>query len=263
MLASPNTKGTDTGQLTRVGRFFVFRLQRQRRKASPVRHSYYPIALDLEDKPCLVVGGGTLATEKVEGLLRAGARVTVVDPSPTAELAELAAHREIVVHRRPYRRSDLDGIYLVYGATDDRAANAVVAGHAREAGILVNAVDDIPNCDFFAVAIVRRGDLQIAISTNGLSPAFARWMREFLDRTLPPRLGDVLAALADVRQEVRARGLVPPYHRWRAAIDDEVHVRLAAGELGGMRDRVLSKVTDDGAGERPEGAAVTTAAGHA
>jgi precorrin-2 dehydrogenase/sirohydrochlorin ferrochelatase len=192
----------------------------------PMTHSYYPIALDLHGKGCLVVGGGVIADGKLDALLAAGARVTVVSPVVLPRIAAFAAENRITLHRRPYRSSDIEGAFLVIAATDDRAANAEVAKDARAAGVLVNAVDDIPNCDFFAVALVRRGDLQLAISTNGRSPAFARWMREQLDATLPHEYGDLLAVLGEVRDTLKARGPIPEYEHWQAAIDDEVAVGL-------------------------------------
>ena len=227
---------------------------------------YYPVALDLKGKRCLVVGGGTIASDKVEGLRQAGAQVTVISPVALPGLAELAARGEIILHLRPYRREDLAGVYLAYGATDDRAVNAQVAADAREAGILVNAVDDIPNCDFFAVAVVRRGDLQIAVSTNGLSPAFARWMREYLEAWLPQEFGDLLAVLADVRREVKARGPIPAYEHWQAAITDEVLLRLRHDDRDGARERILEAVASaaDPAASRlvvAPSAAVATPAG--
>ncbi|MBV9280577.1 MAG: bifunctional precorrin-2 dehydrogenase/sirohydrochlorin ferrochelatase, partial [Chloroflexi bacterium] len=196
-------------------------------------------------------GGGTIATDKVEGLLRAGAEVVVVSPEVSPHLARLAAEDRIEIRRRPYRRDDLEGVYLAYGATDDRAANAEVTRHARAAGILVNAVDDIPNCDFFAVAVVRRGDLQVSISTNGKSPAFARWMREYLDASLPAELGDLLALLGDARRDLKARGSVPPYERWQAAIDDDVLDRLRRGDNAGARERILDVLASAEASSAP------------
>ena len=206
-------------------------------------HSYYPVALDLQGKRCLVVGGGTLATEKVEGLLLAGAVITVVSPAVTATIDYLAKGGEIALQRRSYDSSDLSGIYLAYGATEDRRENARVAADARRLGVIVNAVDDIPNCDFFAVSIVRRGDLQIAISTNGRSPAFARWMREYLDTWIPTAFGGVLDALGDVRQELKAQGTTPPYERWKAAIGEEIFSRLPRGITAGIRERVYAALT--------------------
>ena len=156
-------------------------------------HNYYPVALDLSNKNCLVVGGGVIAEGKLDALLMAGARVTVVGPEflPrvgtfaaagkslfTSALSTQRSRRRLSRHRR-HRRPP---------------ANAAIAVAARARSILVNAVDDIPYCDFFAMAIVRRGDLQLGISTNGHSPAFARWMRELLDETLPVEYGLLLAS---------------------------------------------------------------------
>ncbi len=214
-------------------------------------HCYYPMALDLKDKRCLVVGGGTVATDKVEGLLLAGAQVVVVSPSVTSKIGALAEAGDITLHLRPFQPDDLAGIYLAYGATDERETNAQVAAQARAAGILVNAVDDIPNCDFFAVSVVRRGDLQIAISTNGLSPAFARWMREYLEAWLPKEFGDLLAVLSDVRQEVKARGPIPAYEYWQAAITDEVLLRLRHDDHAGARDQILQAVAAAADGGEP------------
>lgn len=202
----------------------------------------YPIALDLQDRVCLVAGGGSLAAEKALGLHEAGARVTVVDPEPSDLLRSLAGVGTIALEKHPYGPGDLDGIYLAFGASEDRALNARVAADARARGVIVNAVDDIPNCDFFAVSIVRRGDLQIAISTGGTSPAFARWMREYLEERLPTEFGDLLGVLADARRTLGERGPVPPYERWRAAIDERLLQRLRRGDREGARAQVLASL---------------------
>jgi precorrin-2 dehydrogenase/sirohydrochlorin ferrochelatase len=214
----------------------------------------YPVALDIEGKRCLVVGGGTIAADKVEGLLAAGAEVVVISPSVLPRVAQLVAWGNVQHHSRRYSPSDLDGIYLAYGATDDAAVNARITADARAAGVLVNAVDDPPNCDFYAVAIVRRGDLQIGISTNGRSPAFARWLREDLDAQLPREYGDLLDLLGEVRDEIRRRGKIPAYEHWRDAISEEVLLRLREGDRAGAREllwQALSKA-QDGEGTGPE-----------
>jgi precorrin-2 dehydrogenase/sirohydrochlorin ferrochelatase len=164
--------------------------------------------------------------------------VVVVSPSVTPRIASLAESGAIALHLRPFEPQDLAGVYLAYGATDDRAVNAEVAKLARTSGVLVNAVDDIPNCDFFAVAIVRRGDLQVAISTNGLSPAFARWMREYLEAQLPLEFADLLAVLGEVRQELKAQASIPEYEHWQRAIDEGVLARLRHGDREGARERI-------------------------
>ena len=214
--------------------------------------SYYPVALDIARKRCVVVGGGTIATDKVEGLLRAEAQVEVVSPDVGDRIEELAASGLIQLHRRPYQPSDIDGAFLVIAATDDLGVNAQVAADARAARVLVNAVDDPPNCDFFAVAVVRRGDLQLGISTGGRSPAFARWMREHLDASLPGEYGELLSVLGEVRDRLKARGPIPPYERWQAAITEEVLDRLRRGDRAAARsqiDRVVGG-TSNGAEQR-------------
>lgn len=202
----------------------------------------YPLALDIEGKRCLVVGGGTIAADKVDGLLAAGAQVVVVSPSVLPRVAQLVAWGTIDYHARAYRPADLDGVYLAYGATDDLAVNARVTADARSRGVLVNAVDDPPNCDFYAVAVVRRGDLQIGISTNGHSPAFARWLREDLDSRLPAEYGELLDVLSDVRHEMKERGKIPPYEYWQAAISEDVLHRLRDGDREGARARIFEAV---------------------
>jgi precorrin-2 dehydrogenase/sirohydrochlorin ferrochelatase len=199
----------------------------------------YPIALDLQGRACLVVGGGSLAAEKALGLHDAGGQVTVVDPEPGPLLRYLGGAGTIELRARPYAPGDLDGVYLAFGASEDRALNARVAADARALSIIVNAVDDIPNCDFFAVSVVRRGDLQVAISTGGASPAFARWMREYLEEHLPTEFGDLLDVLADARRTIKARGPIPPYERWHAAIDERLLGRLRRGDRDGARAQVL------------------------
>src|SRR3954469_18548639 len=208
----------------------------------------YPIALVLDQKPCLVVGGGKIADEKLDSLLLAGANVTVVSPAVRPRIADFARAGEITLHQRPYQSGDLDGVYLAISASDDRALNAQVVTEARAAGILTQAVDDIPYCDFFAMAIVRRGDLQLGISTNGRSPAFARWMRERLDTELPAEYGDLVAVLGDVRETIKASGPIPAYEHWQAAITDEVIAALGAGDretaTAGVYERVSAGIGD-------------------
>ena len=212
----------------------------------------YPIALVLDGKRCLVVGGGEIADGKLDALLLAGAVVTVVSPEVRPRIAALAADGQITLHQRPYQTSDLDEVYLAIAATDDRPTNARMVTEARAAGILTQAVDDIPYCDFFAVAIVRRGDLQLGISTNGRSPAFARWMRERLDTDLPLEYGDLLAVLGDVRDAIKARGPIPAYEHWQAAITDEVIAALGAGDRESATARIYERIS---AGARTAAAA--------
>lgn len=203
----------------------------------------YPIALTLEGKRVLLVGGGEIADGKLDALLRAGAEIIVVSPEVRPRFTALAAEERITLHLREYQSSDLDGVWLAIAATDDRPLNARVVTEARAARILAQAVDDIPYCDFFAVAIVRRGDLQLGISTNGRSPAFARWMREQLDAQLPEEYGDLLDVLGEVRDTIKAAGPIPHYDHWQAAITDEVFSALRAGDRQAAAASIYERVS--------------------
>jgi precorrin-2 dehydrogenase/sirohydrochlorin ferrochelatase len=203
----------------------------------------YPIALTLEGKRVLLVGGGEIADGKLDALRLAGAEIIVVSPEVRSRIAAFAADGAITVHRREFQTADLDGAFLVIAATDDRPLNARVVTEARERRILAQAVDDIPYCDFFAVAIVRRGDLQLGISTNGRSPAFARWMRERLDADLPREYGELLDALGEVRDEIKARGPIPPYEHGQAAITDEVFAALRDGDRQAATAAIYQRVS--------------------
>ncbi|MBA2520167.1 MAG: bifunctional precorrin-2 dehydrogenase/sirohydrochlorin ferrochelatase [Chloroflexia bacterium] len=205
-------------------------------------YNTYPIALDLAGKRCLLVGGGQIAESKLDALLVAGADIRVVSPEVRPRFLRLAMAAAICLHRRPYRADDLTGAALVIAATDDHAVNAGIVTEARAAGILAQAVDNIPYCDFHAVAIVRRGELQVSISTNGRSPAFARWLREELDASLPVEYGDLLAVLGEVRDELKADGPIPEYEHWRDAITDEVFTDLRQGDHASARRRLHDRL---------------------
>lgn len=164
--------------------------------------SLFPIFLKLTGRPCIVIGAGHLAESKIESLLAANASVTVVAPLATERIAAMADAGEIVWHRREYATGDLAGQFLVVAATNVPAVNRAVFAEAESAGILINAVDDPPFCDFYFPSVVRRGDLQIAISTAGESPALAQRLRKEINALLPLDTGDWLAELGNLRREV-------------------------------------------------------------
>lgn len=162
----------------------------------------FPIYLKLEQRRCLVVGAGTIAAAKIASLLRAGGRVTVVAPEASPELREAAAERRFDWVARGFETADLDGAFLVIAATDQQSVNHRVAEEARARNILCNSVDDPPDCDFFYPSVVRRGDLQIAISTAGKSPALAQRLRAEIDALLEPETGEWLDALGETRLRI-------------------------------------------------------------
>jgi precorrin-2 dehydrogenase / sirohydrochlorin ferrochelatase len=175
---------------------------------------YYPVFLDLAQRRCLVVGGGTVAERKAQGLLEAKARVVVVSPSLTEALRMWAANGVLSHLPRSFHDADVEGCALVIAATDRGDVNAHVAATARRRGIWVNVVDTPDACDFIAPAVVRRGALQIAISTGGKSPMLAKRLREGLETLIGPEYGELADVLGAMRAAVRYRE--EPSEVWRA-----------------------------------------------
>jgi precorrin-2 dehydrogenase / sirohydrochlorin ferrochelatase len=169
----------------------------------------YVACLILKDRPCLVVGGGEVGLEKVEGLLACGAAVTLVSPDAVPALSELSAEGSIRWERRGYAASDLDDAFLVVAATGDTDVNIAVHEDAERRRMLVNVVDVPPLCNFILPAIVRTGPLAIAISTAGASPALAKRIRN----EIAEEYGEPYARLAILLNEVRgwAKGTLPTY----------------------------------------------------
>jgi uroporphyrin-III C-methyltransferase/precorrin-2 dehydrogenase/sirohydrochlorin ferrochelatase len=161
-----------------------------------------PIFLKLDGRPGLLVGAGTVALEKIGSLLKTGVKLRVIAPQARPEVRQLAAEGELEWIEREFQAADLDGNFIVIAATDVPEVNATVYREAVARGIACNSVDDIPNCDFFFGSVVSRGDLQIAISTAGESPAVAQRLRREIDEQLPEDLGPWLAQLGALRREV-------------------------------------------------------------
>jgi uroporphyrin-III C-methyltransferase/precorrin-2 dehydrogenase/sirohydrochlorin ferrochelatase len=164
--------------------------------------SLLPIFLNLDGRPALLVGAGAVALDKIGSLLKTGVSLRVVAPEAHEDIRQLAADGKLTWIPRSFNPSDLDGNFLVIAATNVPTANAAVYQAALARNILCNSVDDIPNCDFFFGSVVSRGDLQIAISTAGQSPAFAQRLRREIDKQLPADLGPWLANLGQLRREV-------------------------------------------------------------
>jgi uroporphyrin-III C-methyltransferase/precorrin-2 dehydrogenase/sirohydrochlorin ferrochelatase len=163
--------------------------------------------LSLRDRPVLVVGGGEVAARKIDGLLAAGARPTVVAPGVAEEIEAWARRGVVTVHRRPYSAGEVAGFVLVFVATDDPEVNERVSREAREAGIWVNVADDPDRCTFHLPARVQRGALQLAIASEGGAPFAVRRLRQVLERRFGAEWGEWMQAARRFRQAVRAAGL--------------------------------------------------------
>jgi precorrin-2 dehydrogenase / sirohydrochlorin ferrochelatase len=174
---------------------------------------YYPIQLNVKDRRCLVAGGGSVGARKAATLLECGARVEVVSPDAREKIADLAQKNLIVLKKRPYRESDLDGIFLVMGATDDEDLNRKIYADASSRGILCNIADRPEICDFILPAIVKKGDLTISISTSGKSPAFARHLKEEMEKTVGDETAAFLELMGAVRKKLLSEAHEPEAHK--------------------------------------------------
>lgn len=168
---------------------------------------YYPVFLDIKNRPCLVVGGGPVAERKVLGLLSAGALVTVVSPRLTKNLDGLAKKGRIEHQKGRFTPTVLKGFFLVIAATDSKSVNAAVWTEAENLGIPVNVVDDPAHCSFIMPSVVDRGALTIAISTSGKSPFLARRLREELEKIIGTEYETLVEILGAVRKKLLKTGL--------------------------------------------------------
>lgn len=174
---------------------------------------YYPLNLDIRKRSCLVVGGGAVGTRKVETLLACGAKVTVVSPETTPRLNSLAEKGALGLEKRAYRSEDLEGRFLVIGATDDESLNRRVSADADQRNLLCNIADQPALCNFILPAIVDRGDLVITVSTSGKSPAFAKKLRRTLEEQFGKEYEPFLALMGNIRKTLLAEAHEPEAHR--------------------------------------------------
>ena len=200
-----------------------------------------PVLLaNLGDVRTVVVGGGTVAEGKVVQMLESNARITLISPELTPKLAELVELGEIEYVERQYETGDLANAFLVIGATDDRAVNAAVWDEAKGRNILCNVVDDPPHCNFYAVSVVRQGDLTIGISTNGVAPALANRIRKRFEREFGPEYAEFLAIMRERRPVIA--GHLPCFgcrrDRWYNIVDTEVLELVRAGK----RDEAITLI---------------------
>jgi precorrin-2 dehydrogenase/sirohydrochlorin ferrochelatase len=164
---------------------------------------YYPVCIDLVGKSCVVVGGGEVAERKALSLLECGAHVSVISPELTPRLEELAATGKIAIERRSYVCGDLAHCFLVIGATDSEEINCQVCAEAEKRGVLCNIVDAPSLCSFIVPSVINRGDIQIAISTNGKSPMLSRRIREHLEGVFGEEYAEFVNLLGDLREEIQ------------------------------------------------------------
>lgn len=205
---------------------------------------FYPVFVELAGRRCVVVGGGAVAEAKVQGLLAAGSRVTVISPALTPGLAAAAATARVLHEPREYREGDLDGVALAIAATDAPETNAAVARDGLRRGVWVNAADDPAHCHFILPAILRRGRLVVAVSTGGASPALAVAVRDELAAHVGPEYAVLVDVAGDVRRALRGEGRTVNARAWREALSDvEVRRLVAEGRRAAARRRLRARLS--------------------
>lgn len=201
----------------------------------PVDGPQYPVNLILQGQRCLVVGGGNVALGKIEGLLSAGALVSVVAIEVIPGVRDLEG---INLKERPYRSGEVAGYRLVVTATDDPDVNRQVYLDGEEAGVWVNSADNPENCAFTLPAVVRRGPIMVTVSTGGHSPALSAWLRGRLDDELGPEYLTLLDLLAERREQLRADGVATEGLSWQKALDSGMLELVRTGRFAEARERL-------------------------
>lgn len=204
---------------------------------------YYPILLNIQGKKCLVVGGGEVALRKAQMLVEHGANVEIVSPTFCPELNQLVKDGTIQAIHRDYETEDLNDAFLAVAATDDIKTNEKVATEARKIGILVNVVDKPDISDFIVPSYFRRGDIIVAVSTSGRSPALARKIRGELERDFKAEYAQLAVIASEVRSELKQRGVTVSGDDWQEVLNLNSLIELIRrGKNQEAREIMLSKL---------------------
>jgi len=188
--------------------------------------SYYPVFLNISDKRCVVVGGGQVALRKVRAMLEHGANIDVISPDLCSELVQLTKRGEINVLNREYQIGDLKGAFVAIAATDNDEINRRIAEEAKRNAVLVNVVDEVKNSDFIVPSYLHRGEITIAISTAGKSPALARKIRTKLEKDFGDEYASLTRLISEVRAEAKKQKIEVDGNDWQEALDLDLLLEL-------------------------------------
>lgn len=209
---------------------------------------YYPIHLNVQNRACLVVGGGSVGTRKALTLLECGARVSVVSPELSDPLLSLS-DEALTLKRKSYESKDLDGAFLVIGATDDEALNQRIHSDAEARNMLCNIADRPASCNFILPSIIRRGDLVITVSTSGNSPAYAKNLRTSLEGLFGEEQAVFLTLMGRIREKLLQEDHEPEFHKpvFEALIHSDLLEKIRENDVPGM-DAILFRILGKGYG---------------
>ncbi len=190
-------------------------MNRKESKSRP----YYPILLDLQGKTCVVAGGGKVALRKIKILLDCDANVFVISPTPHPEITKLSKRKAIHWIQRDFKAGDLKNAVIALACTDVKAVNRNVAEEARKSEVLVNVADDPEQSDFITLSFFKRGNLMVAVSTSGVSPAFARKLRTKLEKSFGQEYASLLSLIGEVRSTLKKKRSAVDSEAWQEALD--------------------------------------------
>jgi siroheme synthase-like protein len=203
---------------------------------------HYPVYLNLKDRIVLVVGAGEIAMQKIQTLLESGAKIRVVAPEGITEMDTLAQGGKIEWRRRPYQPSDMEEVALAIAATDDESLQRRIAAEARARRIWVNVVDVPPLCDFIAPAVVRKGDIQIAISTGGASPAVAKMLRQKIEGLIGPEYEHLVQMLQRHRPDILKLPREKRRSLWESIISPSFLDQIKKGGIDRAEQHLKEKI---------------------
>ena len=209
--------------------------------------NYYPVFLDLKDKKALVVGGGKVAERKIETLLNCGALIRLVSRELTGKLELLVENGDALHVGEHFKEQDLDEVFLVIAATDDKKLNRRVSEAARKRGLLVNAVDQPADCNFIVPSIVKRGALLVAISTSGKSPGLAKKIRRNLESQFGDEYGVFLTLMGELRREILSFGLPSEENSrvFHEIVDSDILNAIALKQWGRVESILSGIIPED------------------
>ena len=203
---------------------------------------YYPVFLDLKGRLCVVIGGGEVAERKVQTLLESGAVVTIISPQVTPRIRTLADGGELQLQPREYADGDLAGVFLAIAATDQAHVNRAIVVEAAREKVVLNVVDEPSLCTFIAPSIVNRGEVTVAISTSGTSPALARKLRESLEKSDLLDYSELVGTLSSARKEIRRLGRDVHQDKWQESISNDLLDLVRAGKSRQALDVLLGRL---------------------
>ena len=204
--------------------------------------AYYPVFIDVRDRRCVVIGGGNIGEEKVHKLLDCGAKLVVISPAVNEGVRDLVDGDRVRWLEREYQPGDLQNVFIAIAATDNNRVNRQIAAEADERNVLLNVVDVTHLCTFIAPAVARRGDVTIAVSTGGASPALARKFREELSTTRLLEYADLTPLLSEARAELKRMGATVDPGHWQACITEELLDMVQAGKTEEARKALLANL---------------------